>query len=169
MNNLTLLIPAKHESGSLPLVLTELNEIDCKILIVMEEEDFETLESVKGFNVDILFQKNKGYGSALIEGINKINTDFLCIFNADGSFRPSELKSMFEKVQSHNFVFGTRYEKECSSEDDTFITYIGNKIFTYIGKLFFRLTTTDILYTFVRICIHLCIFLYIYIYFITFL
>ena len=36
-----------------------------------------------------------------------------------------------------------------SSEDDTIITFIGNKIFTLIGKIFFSLPISDILYTFV--------------------
>ena len=39
--------------------------------------------------------------------------------------------------------------KNSSSEDDTLLTYIGNKIFTYIGRIFFNLNITDILYTFV--------------------
>ena len=38
---------------------------------------------------EIIFQKGKGYGNALIEGINLINTEYLCIFNADGSFNPN--------------------------------------------------------------------------------
>ena len=35
------------------------------------------------------------------------------------------------------------------SEDDTIITLIGNKIFSFIGKYFFSLPISDILYTFV--------------------
>ena len=45
-------------------------------------------------------------------------------------------------------MFGSRYEDSGSSEDDTIITFIGNKIFSYIGKIFFNLSITDILYTF---------------------
>ena len=48
-----------------------------------------------------------------------------------------------------DFVFGTRYEKNCGSDDDTIITLIGNFIFTKIGNLFFSLNVTDILYTYV--------------------
>lgn len=149
MNNLTLLIPAKHESGSLPLVLNELKKYNLKILIVMEKEDVETFEAIKNYNVKILYQKMKGYGSALVEGIEYINTDFLCIFNADGSFNPKELKTMYELTNNFDFIFGTRYEKNCSSEDDTYLTYVGNKIFTFIGKVCFGLKTTDILYTYI--------------------
>ena len=46
-------------------------------------------------------------------------------------------------------MFGSRYEKNSSSDDDTIITYVGNKIFSFIGKLFFSLPITDILYTYV--------------------
>ena len=59
MNNLTLLIPAKHESGSLPLVLNELKIYNLKILIVMEKEDKETIDAIKDYDVEILYQKFK--------------------------------------------------------------------------------------------------------------
>ena len=39
--------------------------------------------------------------------------------------------------------------KNCKSDDDTIITFIGNFIFTFLGKLFFNLKITDILYTYV--------------------
>ena len=57
--------------------------------------------------------KNKGYGDALIEGIKSVNTEFFCIFNADGSFKPEELNDMYKlsKNQNYDLVFGSRYEK----------------------------------------------------------
>ena len=50
---------------------------------------------------------------------------------------------------NYGFIFASRYEKNCGSEDDTIITSIGNFIFTLLGKIFFKLPITDILYTFV--------------------
>ena len=151
MNNLTLLIPAKNEKESLPRVLDELKSYNLKILIVLEKEDNETIKSTKNYNCKILFQKGKGYGDALINGINSVETELFCVFNADGSFDPKELIKMFEQLndQKADFVFATRYEKNCGSDDDTIITLIGNFIFTKIGKLFFGLNLTDILYTYV--------------------
>ena len=149
MNDLTLLIPAKNESESLPIVLGEIENYELKKLVVMEEEDKTTFNSIKDFGCEILIQKNKGYGSAIIEGINKINTKYLCIFNADGSFDPKELENMYIKGKSNNFVFGSRYEKDAGSEDDTFLTFIGNKFFSLFGKIFFKLKLNDILYTYV--------------------
>ncbi len=151
MENLTLVIPAKKEKESLPAVLDELKSYNLKIIIVVEKTDIETIESLKGYDVKILYQSGKGYGDALINGINSVDTEFFCIFNADGSFDPKELSFMLHKSSEENydFVFGTRYEKDCSSDDDTFVTYVGNFIFTLLGKIFFKLKISDILYTYV--------------------
>ena len=151
MENLTLVIPAKYEKESLPQVLDELKDYNLKIIIVLEKSDIETINSIKGHKVELLYQEGKGFGDALIKGINSVKTKFFCIFNADGSFNPKELIGMYEQINEYNYdlIFGTRYEKDCSSDDDTVITYIGNFIFTLIGKIFFKLKVSDILYTFV--------------------
>ncbi len=151
MHDLTLVIPAKNEKESLPSVLDELKPLNLKILVVLEKDDAETINSISSHNCELVFQKNKGYGDALILGINNVITKYFCIFNADGSFNPNELNTMYEKLTVNNidFIFASRYEQNCSSDDDTLITYVGNFIFTKIGNIFFNLKITDILYTFV--------------------
>ena len=151
MNDLTLIIPAKHESESLPTVLDELKKYSYKTNIILHHTDVETIKALKNYNIEIIYQKNLGYGDALIQGIKSCKTKYFCIFNADGSFNPSEIKDMCNSLQSRklDFIFASRYQEKSGSEDDTIITFIGNYIFTYIGKIFFKLKITDILYTFV--------------------
>lgn len=151
MKNLTLIIPAKNEKESLPIVLDELKKLKIKILVVLEKNDTETIESIKNYDCEILYQINKGYGDAIIHGINNISTKYFCIFNADGSFVAEELNGMHKILENNtaDFVFGSRYMKNASSDDDTLITYIGNKIFSFLGNLFFSLKISDILYTYV--------------------
>ena len=84
MEHLTLVIPAKNERESLPSVLKELQKYKLKIIIVLEKEDTETIQSVLDFDCKLIFQENKGYGAALIEGIHQVKTKFFCIFT-DGS------------------------------------------------------------------------------------
>ena len=77
MNNLTLLIPANKESESLPIFLNELTHYDCKKMVVLQKEDVETINSIRNFeDVELHIQKNKGYGNALKEGLEKIETEF---------------------------------------------------------------------------------------------
>ena len=127
MRDLTLVIPAKNESDSLPKVLEEIKDFNCKIIIVLERSDTETINSIKNFNCEVVYQSGKGYGNALIEGINNTKTDFLCIFNADGSFDPKYLDEMLNLCKNElDFVFASRYMKNGGSDDDTVLTYIGN-------------------------------------------
>ncbi len=148
MENLTLIIPAKNEAISLPRVLQEIKDYSCRVIVILESSDIETIESIKNFDCKIVNQLGKGYGNALIEGINKVETEFLCIFNADGSFDPKYLNKMLNLCKDKDFVFASRYLKEGGSDDDTFLTLIGNFIFSLIGNIFFSLKLSDILFTF---------------------
>ena len=142
MNNLTLVIPAKYENSTLPIVLEEINDMKllCKIIVVVPEYDKSTIQAIEKFDCKILIQKGEGFGNALIQGLNESNTKYSCIFNADGSFDPKYLSEMSKRLdQGMDFIFNTRYIKPGGSEDDTIITYIGNKFFTFICQILFRL------------------------------
>ncbi len=151
MKDLTLIIPAKNEAESLPRFLNELKYLNLKILVVLQKEDLSTQNSIKNLkNVEILIQKKEGYGSAIIEGLSNSNTEYSCIINADGSMDPKYLKPMLDKCQDKDLIFASRYEKpEGGSDDDTIVTLIGNKVFTFLGNILFNLKISDILFTFI--------------------
>lgn len=148
--DLTLIIPAKYESESLPKFLEELKSFNTNILVVLQKDDHKTIDCLKNFkNVKILNQKINGYGSALTEGFSACNTEYCCIINADGSMNPKYLKEMLLKCHENDFVFGSRYMENSGSEDDTLITYFGNKVFTLLSNLLYKLNISDILYTYI--------------------
>ena len=151
MTNLTIVIPAKYESESLPVVLDQFIDKSYEVCVVLEKSDTETINSIREKNCRIVYQSKKGFGNALIEGIISSQTEYFCIFNADGSMEINEIDIMLEKISNSDcdIIFASRYEKNSKSDDDTIVTWIGNKIFTLIGKIFFSLNITDILYTFV--------------------
>ena len=150
MKELTLVIPAKFESDSLPKVISEAESLNCKILVILEENDIETIKAIQEKKVKIVYQSSKGYGNAIREGIQKVDTDFMCIFNADGSFDPKYLE---EKLllckEKYELIFSSRYLDNAGSDDDTILTKIGNFFFSKFGNIFFGLKLSDILYTFI--------------------
>ena len=149
MNNLTLIIPAKQESQSLPIVLQEIEQLECKKIVILEETDLETISAINNLDCKIIYQNNRGYGDALIEGINSVQTEYLCIFNADGSFDPKYLSKKLELCKERDYVFSSRYLKKGGSEDDTLITRIGNFIFSLLGNILFSVKLSDILFTYI--------------------
>lgn len=151
MNKLTLVIPAKNEKESLPKVIDELKPFKLNKLVILEPSDKETIDAIRDTDCQIIYQKDKGYGDAILLGIENVSSEYFCIFNADGSFNPQELAEMENIIKKENadIVFASRYDKGCGSDDDTIITYLGNFIFTKLGKIFFNLNVSDILYTYV--------------------
>ena len=132
-------------------MLDEIKNSEFKIRIILQQDDLDTIRSIVGYNCEIVYQNGSGYGNALIEGINSVETEYFCIFNADGSFNPKEITPMLNMLIQNqlDFVFGSRYQNNSSSDDDTIITYIGNFFFTKLGRALFDLPLTDILYTYV--------------------
>jgi len=150
MKNLTLIIPAKNEEISLPKVLEEIKKYKCKKIIILSKKDKKTFDAISNFKCKIIKQKIDGYGAALIEGIENVKTKYLCIFNADGSFDPKYLNKMINYAnKNYDFIFASRYAHSGGSTDDTPLTYVGNKIFTFLGNFLFQLKISDILFTYI--------------------
>ena len=83
MKNLTLVIPAKKEKESLPKVINELKNYDLKILVVLEKNNLEIINSISNFNCQLVFQKKKGYGDEKGKGCNLVYNKLFCIINDD--------------------------------------------------------------------------------------
>ena len=71
-------------------------------------------------------------------GIKSVKTEYFCIFNADGSFNPIEISGMCSSLKDKegHIIFGSRYEKNATNEDDTLVTKVGNFIFKKLIKFF---------------------------------
>lgn len=151
MKNISLIIPAKNELESLGKTIREILSYKFvnEIIVVVDSKNDNSINAVKKYDVKIVIQKKKGYGSAIIEGFNYASNEYGCIFNADFSFNPQYLKLMINKTNKYQFIFGSRYIKNGSSDDDTIITFIGNKIFTFIAKLLLKIKLSDVLFTYV--------------------
>ena len=75
MKDITLIIPAKEEPNALPMVLNEIKkkELNVKILVVLHESDTQTLNSIKAYNCEILFQTQRVMEIAKVSTILKQN------------------------------------------------------------------------------------------------
>lgn len=154
MQYISLIIPAKNERESLEKTIREIlnykfiNEI---IIIVDSHQDnsIGVSKKINSNKIKVIIQKKYGYGSAIIEGFNHAKNKYACIFNADYSFNPKSLNEMIGKTDKYQFVFGSRYIENASSDDDTIITFIGNKIFTFLSQKLLKTKLSDILFTYV--------------------
>ena len=107
MNDLTLIIPAKNEIESIDNVLDEVINLkqNLKVLVIVDDVDDNTFESKyynvrKLENLSFIISKISLYSGAVRCSVEKSETKFCCIFNADGSFLPSSLEDMYTKTST---------------------------------------------------------------------
>lgn len=147
----SVILLGKEEEKLLNEVIDELLKCNLinEIIVVTDDRKINIDFERNNIKIKTLYQKEKGYGSAIVEGYKEVKNSLAFIFNGDGSFDPKSIEEMMEKSKDSDFVFASRYLKNAGSDDDTIVTYVGNKIFSLIGNIFFGIKINDILYTYV--------------------
>ena len=153
MKEITIIIPARNEEASLKKLFRKFKlykKYYKEIIVVDGKSSDKTIQIAKKNNCRIIRQKNLGYGDAIILGVEEVKTQYFIVFDADGSKDPRYLSKFYNKLKKDKteIIYAERYGKGAGSLDDTLVTYIGNRIFTIIGKFFFNLQLNDILHTF---------------------
>jgi len=92
--------------------------------------------------IDVL---QKGYGAALIAGINASNSKYIIMGDADDSYDLSNLDSFMDSLESGNeLVMGNRFKGGISPGAMPWLhKYIGNPVLSWLGRLFFKVPIGD--------------------------
>jgi len=148
------------------VIVITLNEVDCvphvlagipkdivdEILVVDGHSTDGTPERVRKLGYKVIMQEKKGYGMAFIEGVQHAQGDILILMNGDGSQDPKYIPDFLKKIQEgYKVVFASRYLKGAGSADDTLLTLVGNKVFTFLTNLLCGTGISDSLFMYAAI------------------
>ena len=142
-----------NEVKSIERVLEEIPKDDIEEILVVDGHSTDgTPELVRKMGYKVVAQEGKGYGMAFLTGAKHAKGDILVLMDSDGSHNPKDIPKLLEKIkEGHKVVFASRYLKGSGSADDTFIRYLGNKIFTSISNLIHNIGISDSLFLFAAI------------------
>ncbi len=153
MNDIEILIPTYNEGENIEAVIKELNNNGFfKITLLDANSTDLTVDIGKKYNCRIISDNKeiKGFGGSVINGLNKVESDYFCIFDGDGSFNPSDILSMKKQILAgYDFVFASRYINGELSEDDDIFSKFGNFFFTKFVRILFNIDTSDVLFLYV--------------------
>ena len=113
-----------------------------KKLFKKDNDQIKILEFGCGWGFWAKFMKELNFDVETIE-ISKTRIDYL----KKNKIRNYE--NINELVKNYDLIFASRYEGNGGSKDDTIVTFVGNKIFTLIGNILFKLHISDILFTYI--------------------
>ena len=132
---ISIIIPAYNEETGLKPTLEKLKSqswmSEHEIIVVDDGSDDKTYEVAKSFGVRVArHNTNKGYGAALKTGIRKAQGEKVVLMDSDGQHDPSYLPGLFEMLDDHDMVIGTR----TADSHQVKSRMAGKKLIRWIGE-----------------------------------
>ena len=140
-----LLIPVLNEIDGLKTIFPKIDKsIFDQILFIDGGSTDGTINYLKENNCEYINQKNPGLSEAILEGIEALKVDCVIEFSPDGNCLTEHLPSVVRELKlGADLVVVSRYLPPAKSADDTFITGIGNFVFTKLVNQFGDQKVTD--------------------------
>ncbi|MBI4707655.1 MAG: glycosyltransferase family 2 protein [Candidatus Omnitrophica bacterium] len=145
--SVTLLILTLNEISGLKAIMPQINRdwID-EIIIVDGGSKDGTIEYAKANGYPLYIQPTPGLGAAYREGLKYSKGDIIITFSPDGNSDPQRIPDLIGKMrEGHDIVIVSRYCEWAKSEDDDFLTGLGNWGFTKLFNTLFGTSLTDVL------------------------
>lgn len=117
-----------------------------EIIVVDGGSTDGTVEFCQAQGYTVFTQKERGYGAAMREAVERAQGELVIEFPPDGNSLPEKVPDVIKKLQEgYDFVIASRYAPGARSDDDDFLTAIGNWGFTFVTNLLFWSSYTDVL------------------------
>ncbi len=141
--SVSILIPARNESGHMRGVLKKIPRFGTKTEVVFVEghskDDTyqviaDEIQNYKGpFTTQLHKQKGMGKGDAVRLGFAKAKNEILMILDADLTVDPSELPKFYDALVSNkgDFIMGSRLVYPMEKQAMRNLNYLGNKFFSW--------------------------------------
>ena len=153
----SILIPLFNEEDTIIKILDKislerknLSDINFEVIVIddgSKDNSKKLLENNSNlFTHLISYEKNRGKGFALREGIKKISGDVCLIQDADLEYLPDNYRNLllpFQKYEA-DVVYGSRFKSISTNKVLLFWHMIANKIITFCSNIFSNLNFTDV-------------------------
>ena len=151
----TILMPCLNESESISFCINKIKKVflntkyKYEILVADNGSTDKSREICKKLGARVILVKKKGYGYALRAGIAKAAGQNIVFADADNSYNFLELKKFITCFNNnHDFIIGCRLPsyggKIKNGAMPILHKYIGNPLFSFLTKFFFKVKFNDV-------------------------
>ena len=151
MRNVKVIIPAFNEEEAIANVINEIPDSVSEIIVVDNNSTDQTSIVASKAGATVLKETRKGYGYACLKGLDYIanlneSIDIVVFLDGDYSDYPEELTKIITPIIDENidFVIGARVKELRESGSMTPQQVFGNWLATFLMKIFFKSTFSDL-------------------------
>ncbi len=148
---LTILIPCLNEEESIGTCINKAkqylldNHIDGEVLVSDNGSIDNSIKISEESGARIIHTEQKGYGSALINGINNAKGKYIIMGDADDSYDFSDLNPFMTKLrEKYDLVMGNRFKGKIEKGAMPWHhRYIGNPVLSKAGQILYNSSLRD--------------------------
>ena len=140
-----------NEEDSIAKVIAEIPKICDEIIVVSNGSTDRTSEAAAKAGATVLHEERKGYGYACLRGMQYIAAfdsppEIVVFLDGDYSDYPAEMTKILEPIlnEDYDFVIGARDKRYREKGSMTFPQRFGNKLATFLMRIFFDSKFTDL-------------------------
>ena len=138
-----------EEEGIVPTICEIQKELGNPQIIVVDGKSTDrTIDVAKNLGAEIFFQKKRGKGDAISEGIKYIDecSKYVVFTDADYTYPAKHVKEMIAILDSRpevGMVLGNRFSQQYKNESDRNQFYIGNRLLGFLQWMFNGVNLND--------------------------
>jgi len=110
VKSITVLLPALNEEKAIGKVIQDIKnlQINCEVLVVDNCSTNGTAKVSTGLGVNVLIEKQRGKGNAVRAGFKHIETPYVVMIDADGTYPVDAIPMCCEALLEYDVVKGAR-------------------------------------------------------------
>ncbi|HBR15264.1 MAG TPA: dolichol-P-glucose synthetase, partial [Candidatus Omnitrophica bacterium] len=148
---LSIILPCRDEEKAIGGCLRQIKEVlaDCHIdaeVIVSDSSTDCSPQITRSQGIILVKHDKEGYGTAYLEGFKAACGKYVFCADPDGSYDFNEIPRFLECLRrGDDFVIGNRFKGRISPGAMPWLhQYIGNPLFSFLLRLFFRTKISDV-------------------------
>ena len=136
-STVTLLVPTLNEIDGMRAIMPQVDPAWCDQVLVVDGGSTDgTQDYARAQGYDVIVQRQRGIRYAYQEAFAHVRGDIVVTFSPDGNSVPGLIPALARAVaDGADMVIASRYLPGATSEDDDFITALGNWTFTKLINL----------------------------------
>lgn len=143
---LSVVLPCLNEEATVAVCIEQVRQtleahsISGEIIVADNGSTDKSRGIAQGMGARVVLVENRGYGSALMGGINAARGKYVVMGDADCSYDFSQIPVFLERLRSgYELVMGNRFEGAIRpGAMSSLHKYFGNPLLSGIGRFFFR-------------------------------